>query len=224
MSEDLHNYIRQAKETGTDHQTIKNRLVDAGWQPETVGDALRQHETKELSMPTIPKSISSQTPIAVVQALSTRGVEYYFMIIALAVLAVSLGFIMHNIASSFFEDSKLYALNASMMTGASSALVVSLPIFVFFFLRLKKAELQNPSLLLDPSRRRAIQILLITTFIVGLISAISYVIAFFSLSYGGMDSDYAPIGLLIADFVITTLIIGGIFANYWMDSHQKGTQ
>ncbi len=223
MGDDLHKYIRQARDSGADHQTIKDRLVGAGWHPQTVSDALHQHGASEQSAPpTLPVNTRSQTPIAVVQALSTRGVEYYFMIIALAVVAVSLAIILHNIASSLFDDGKVYAFNTATMTGASSALIVSLPLFIFFFLRLKKAELQNPSLLLDPSRRRAIQILLIVTFVVGLISVISYVIAFFSLTYGGNDE--SPTGLIIADFVISTLIVGGVFANYWMDSHQKGAQ
>lgn len=217
MSEDLHNYIRQARQNGADHQTIKDRLVGAGWHPQTVGEALDMHQ------PALAATHNkTQMPIAVVQALSTRGVEYYLMMIALVVSAISLGLVLHSIAAQLFSDSTAYSFNTSVMSFASSALVVSLPLFIFFFLRLKKAELRTPSLLADPSRRRAIQIVLITSFVFGLLSTASYVFAFFSLSYGGTDTEGESISLLIADFVIATLIIGGIFANYWMDSHQKG--
>ena len=221
MSEDLHNYIRQARQSGADHQTIKDRLVGAGWHPQTVGEALDMQGAGE--QPTLTDAHGkSQTPIAVVQALSTRGVEYYLMMITLVTSAISLGLVLHSIAAQLFSDAAGYSFNASFMSFASSALVVSLPLFIFFFLRLKKAELRRPSLLVDPSRRRAIQIVLITSFALGLLTTAIYVFAFFSLSYGGVDTEGENVGLLIADFVITTLIIGGIFANYWMDSHQEG--
>ena len=229
MSDDLHNYIRQAQQDGTDHQTIKDRLVRAGWHPQTVGEALDMQTSNTREIPNAPsesslngsKPAKPQNPIAVVQTLSTRGVEYYLMLIALAASAVSLGLVLHSIAGELLTDASAYAFAAGMMSFASASLIVSLPIFIFLFLRLKKAELLNPRLRLDPSRRRGVQITLILTFIVGLFSAIGYVFTFFNAGYGGLDAGY-NIGLTIADLVITAVIVGGIFAYYWIDSHPKG--
>lgn len=226
MNDDLHSYIRQARDSGADHKDIKDRLVDAGWHPNTVSSALDAHapETPPVpghNPPPMLQADRAQTPIAVVQTLTTRGVEYYLMLISLAVSAASLGAVLHNIATELFSDASSYSFAGGMMSFAGAALLVSLPLFILFFLRLKKAELTNPSLLADPSRRRAIQIALIVTFVAGIISAIGFVFALFNLSYGTAEEE-TNVGLTIADLVITVLIVGGIFTYYWLDSHRKG--
>ncbi|HZM64545.1 MAG TPA: DUF5671 domain-containing protein [Candidatus Saccharimonadales bacterium] len=225
MSEDLQQYIRRARESGADHQTIKDRLVGAGWHPRTVSEAMQMHGTgggQGSDGALSGAGLKPHMPIAVVKAYTTRGMEYYLMMIALTVSALSLGLVLHTIFANLFDDSGSYVFGSGLTAFASAALIVTLPIFGFFFLRLKRAELHDRSLLIDPSRRRAVQIMLFISFIVGIISTISYVFAFISLSYGSAETEGVKLGPIIADFITSLLIIGGIFMYYWFDSHRKG--
>jgi hypothetical protein len=233
MNQDLHDYIKHARDRGIDHQTIKDNLVAHGWEPSDVDAAMHHHMphqpapvAPEAPMPAQPHSASQPAaPIAVVQSYSTRGVEYFLMIIALAIAATSFGALLHDIAQAIFKDNSTPSFTDGLMSFAGSALIVSLPLFIFFFLRLKKAELQDSALKLDASRRRAIQVTLILSFLIGVFTLIGYVYTLFNAgqgSYGDTDgSSGSEIGLTIVDMIITLGIVGGIFAYYWIDSHPK---
>jgi hypothetical protein len=227
MSQELHDYIRQAKEKGAHHTDIKMSLVGAGWHPTAVDDAIRQHDNMH-SAPTPPASLNAdmaspngpQAPVPVVLNYSSRGVEYFLMLIALAISATALGALLHSLAGEMLNDGGTNIFMDGIMSFAGSALVVSLPIFIFFFLRLKKAELANPRLRFDASRRRAVQIALFVSFVIGIFSLISYVFTFMNSGGDSYGTD-SSIGLTIADMIITIGIVGGIFGYFWMDSQQE---
>lgn len=232
MNDELHSYIRKAHHSGDDHQTIRDRLIGAGWHPTTVNDALDKHSPKDLGAAPVEAALGEpnfsaagatqpQDPIGVVKVFSTRGVEYYFMLIALAVSATALGTLLISIAEEILGDSRS-TFDPSVMAFTASALIVSFPIFAFLFLRLKKAELLNPRLRLDQSRRRMVQIALIVSFVVGLFSTIGYLFTLLAAAFGGSDYEVANVGLMIADLIITLGIVGGIFTYFWLDSHRKG--
>lgn len=232
MNDELHSYIRQAKSNGDDHKTIHSRLVGAGWHPDAVKSALDKH-TQQLGIAPVDTAVNEPTfsvvpspsqPIGVVKVFSTRGVEYYFMLITLAVSAGALGTLLLSIADIIFSDSSSTFDATGIMAFTAAALIVSFPIFAFLFLRLKKAELLNPGLRQDQSRRRMVQIALIVSFLVGLFSTISYLFVLLAAAFGGSDYEVADVGLMIADFVITIAIAGGIFVYFWLDSHRKGEQ
>ena len=101
---------------------------------------------------------------------------------------------------------------------ASAGLTVSLPIFAFLLIRLKKAERANPELKSDPSRKRAIQIIFIGTILVRISNFIFYVYAIFN---AGRTADTSlitassPAGGIPGNLVhllITTVIAGSILA------------
>jgi len=231
MNDELHDYIRQAKRGGDDHQAIRERLVSAGWHPATVGDALDKHTPQQLGVPPVEAAMAEQTlttanqtqPIGVVKVFSTRGVEYYFMLIALAISATALATLLLSIAQELFGGGSS-TFDTGVMAFTASALIVGFPIFAFLFLRLKKAELENPRLRLDQSRRRMVQIALIGSFIIGIFSTIGYLFTFLAAAFGGSDYEVSDVGLMVADFVITLAIVGGIFTYFWLDSHKKGEQ
>ncbi|HSX01190.1 MAG TPA: DUF5671 domain-containing protein, partial [Candidatus Saccharimonas sp.] len=106
---------------------------------------------------------------------------------------------------------------------ASPALIVALPIFAILFLRLKKAEDAEPAIRSDPSRRHAIQLLLIVAFAWGIGRLIVYI---YSLLNGNGADSYlgsnitAPLGNFLHT-LITVTIAGGLFAYYWIDEHRE---
>ena len=226
MHNQMFEYVAKARDKGLSDAAIKSNLVLAGWEA-TLAEAVL---TADLSMPApaapqAPVSSrfgnnSGSEPIAVVSNFTTRGLEYIIMFIALAVTAVSLGLVLHNLV-----DGLMGVANSSyegVVSYSTSALVVGLPIFLLLFLRLKKAELGNRALVIDPSRKHAVQLTLIITFIIGIWKVISYI---YSLLNAGNSSvtEYGTNPTLTGNLVhtlITLIIAGGIFAYYWRDSHK----
>ena len=149
-------------------------------------------------------------PIPVVKVMSPRGVEYVFLTIALFTAAVALGGALISLFNGKYDFSVL-ALPAS-------TLLVSLPTFAFFFLRLKKSELKNPALKLDVSKRRSTQFIQITTFLIVFFTLIGFIATIFYK----MASQYnGSLLKLFLDVLVVILIAGGILAYYWRDEHHK---
>jgi len=221
----LFDYVAKARDKGLSDPVIKSNMVLAGWDADLADAVL----TADLSLPApvAPKTPSNRLgggspnePIAVVSNFTTRGLEYIIMFIALAVTAVSLGLVLHNLV-----DNLMNVANSSyegVVSYSTSALVVGLPIFLILFLRLKKAELTDSSLFHDPSRKRAVQLTLIVAFIVGIWKVISYIYTLLNAGNNSV-SDYGTNPTLTGNLVhtvITLAIAGGIFAYYWRDSHK----
>ncbi len=219
----LLDYIAAAREKGYSDDQIKHDLVSAGWDKKMVSAAIRPDG--DLPVPPPPPETDPSSPRPVVQNLSTRGLEFIIMFIALGVAAVALGSLLHSSVNTLFGSNESILGSGGSMPFAASALVVAFPILAYLFLRLQKAELANPSLRLDASRKRAIQITLVVTFLVGLGNVIYFV---YSLMSGNNNDAYNTFGSsaansLLGNFVhlvITLAIAGGIFVYYWRDEHQ----
>ena len=230
MHTQLFDYVTKARDKGLSDPVIKSNLVIAGWDADLADAVL----TADLSLPApaAPKAASSDEltggsrnePIAVVSNFTTRGLEYIIMFIALAVTSVSLGLVLHNLVDNLMGVSN--SSYEGLVSYSTSALVVGLPIFLLLFLRLKKAELGDSNLFHDPSRKRAVQLTLIITFIIGIWKVISYIYSL--LNAGNYSvSDYGTNPSLTGNLVhtiITVAIAGGIFAYYWHDSHKADAQ
>lgn len=88
----------------------------------------------------------SDQPVPVVKVLSVRGVEYAMMTIALWIGAGAMIWallVLINGLSSF-----------AALAMPISLLLVSVPVFSVLFVRLKRAELINPDLRYEASKRR----------------------------------------------------------------------
>ena len=97
-------------------------------------------------------------------------------------------------------------------------LLVSLPIFAWLFLRLKKAELLDMNARMDASKRRTTQAIQIITFTFCFFTLIGFVTVVFAKmggSYGG------SIGKVILDVLVIEAIAGGILFYYWRDEHKR---
>jgi len=150
------------------------------------------------------------TPQPVVKVLSPRGVEYVFLTVTLFTAAAGL-------------ISALIALvngktDFGVLEFPTAILVVSVPIFAWLFLRLKKAEVNNPSLRQEPSKRRSTQYIQIVSFVICLFTLIGMLTAIFSKMSGSFGSE--SLMKLILDAVVILAVLGGILLYYWRDEHR----
>lgn len=230
MNLQLLDYVKQARQKGLADEQIKTNLVSAGWNAAEVADAVAWKEG-DLVVPAPPTPPAPQVPVAapaastgpqspspVVEQLSTRGVEYTIMFIALGIFATSLGNILHNFVNDAFTSGPSYGGAASF---SAAALLVSFPVFAILFLRLKKAELDKPETRQDPSRRKSVQLTLIISFLFAIGHLSTYL---FMLMEGNSFSGDAGEGVAsILNMLITITIAGGIFAYYWLDEHRHAS-
>src|ERR1035441_4219828 len=127
-----------------------------------------------------PQSAGGVVPMPVVRVLSPRGVEYVFMTVALLTGALGLGSALISLVNGKTEF--------SVMAFPAATLLVSVPVFAWLFLRLKATELADPSLRLDPSKRRSTQFIQIASFLVSFFTVIGYVSAVFDKMSGDRKS------------------------------------
>ncbi len=236
MHPELNKYIADKRTHGLSDEAIKDNLVAGGWNETTVSAALRGDASEVPAPPPPPAGPvvspiaagGQPAPVAVVQNFTTTGLEYIIMFISLWVTATSIGFLAHEMVNNALanDTSNTYSF-AGFDQMSVAALIVSLPIFTILFLRLKKRENNDASIKNDPSRKKAVQLTLIVTFLTGLLNVIGYIYGLLTPATSG-TSDYIGIGastqggiINLAHTLITLLIAGGIFAYYWHDEHKK---
>jgi hypothetical protein len=165
------------------------------------------------SSPTVSSSSLSRPgddkPIPVLEVLSVRGVEYGMMTIVLWIGALTLGWVILN----FINGSRGF----NYVVVPTSALVVCVPIFSWFFLRLKRAELADPGLRFDPSKRRWSQITQILAYTAVLVNLIYFV---YTLLQHASSTKGPSVSKAAANLVVILVIAGGVLFYYWRDEHR----
>ncbi len=151
-------------------------------------------------------------PVPVVQVLSVRGVEYGMMSITLWVLASTLAWLLLNLVNG--------SRTFDYLVVPTSALVVCLPFFAWLFIRLKKAELANSSLVHEPSRRRWSQTTQFVAFIATLTNLIVFVYAMLS-RFGTDKKPSETILKQVLSMLVVLVIAGGVLVYYWLEDHRK---
>jgi hypothetical protein len=152
---------------------------------------------------------SDDRPVPVVKVLSVRGVEYAMMSILLWLGAGSLIFILVSIISGMSGfDSLAFPI---------SMLLVCLPGFAFLYLRLRKAELSDPSLRLEASKRRYSQITQILAFLTCFFNIVTVVYILISMAGG---EEVGSIGKVLGSAAAVLAVAGGILVYYWFDEHK----
>jgi hypothetical protein len=230
---DIKQYIQNAREKGLDDGEIKTRLLDTGWDAHEVYQALEEDPelvpprpemtksdkvyTEEKALDSAPKSEGQTKSVNVLSGgFSAKGFEYIIFFITLGIVALSLAAMMHNLVDLLVQTEK-YSFYRETLSFSVAALVVVLPIFLFLLLKLKKDELKHPSIKLDPSRRRAIQLLMLITFLIGVIKLVAFVYNILGTaepSYYGRETNILA-ELLHA--LVTIGVAGGIFIYYWKE-------
>lgn len=168
----------------------------------TVAD--RPAPTTSLVMPH-----GSDGPVPVVRVLSVRGVEYAMMTIALWFSATSLAWILLNIFNG--------SANFNFLVVPVSVLISSLPIFAVLFIRLKRAELANPALRFDPSKRRLSQLTQVFAFLACLINISVFA---YNIMQKINGSGTTTIVKAIVSLLVVLAVAGGILVYYWFDEHR----
>jgi hypothetical protein len=159
--------------------------------------------------PSLSGGVTSDMPVPVVQALSVRGVEYAMMSLSLWFGAGALLWALLSVINGG-KTFDLLALPAAI-------LVVSVPIFGLLFLRLRREELADPALRLDPSKRRLSQFTQIFTFSTCFFNVIAFVYELMQ-KFGGRFT--GSFGKLVLNLFVVFVVAGGIFMYYWVDEHR----
>jgi hypothetical protein len=150
------------------------------------------------------------TPQPVVFVLSPRGVEYVFLTIALITSAIGLISALLSLVNG--------ETGFDVLAFPVALMLVGVPVFAALFLRLKNAELTNPSLALDASKRRSTQFIQISSFLVCFFTLIGFVTSIFAKISGNLDSSIFKVFL---DVLVISVVAGGILAYYWRDEHRS---
>ncbi len=145
-------------------------------------------------------------PQPVVQVLSPRGVEYVFLTIVLFTGAVNL------IAALVILING--NIDFSLLAFPTAALLVTVPAFAWLFLRLKRAELANPQLALDPSKRRSTQFIKVISFTTCLFTLIGFLFGLFIKIGGNYNGSFVK---FFFDMLVILAVAGGILAYYWVN-------
>lgn len=160
--------------------------------------------------PTIPPVAKYPDPVPVVKVYSVRGVEYGMMTIALWFAASSLTWVLVNIVNG--------SSNFDLLVIPVSILVTSIPIFSILFLRLRRAELSNPGLRLEPSKRRWSQLTQFLAFIVCLVNLTFLV---YSLLQHFANDGTNNVVKSVGSAAIILVVAGSTLAYYWFDEHRN---
>lgn len=161
-------------------------------------------------LPAAPSGFSmNDQPMPVVKVLSVRGVEYLMMMFNLWIADAALLWIVLALFNG--------QVGFSILAFPIAVMLVTGPIFAYLFLRLKKAELLDPSLRFDPSKRRTTQLTQLFTFLVCIANVIGFIYVVLNKMGGGGGMS---IGKAFLNMLAVLIVIGGVFAYYWIDEHR----
>lgn len=169
----LEEYIHQARKQHLSDSAIQKNLIDAGWDSQTVNLALGLEMPPALTVP-VPPSPAVHSSIATDSLWNWDSFEHILMFLSLYTLVISIGITLYFFVDRLFPIAKVnsnYSLAVSefgdiVLSGVLSAIIVSLPLFSFFFLNILSRTKKNPALRNIFARKRLIYITLIITFII----------------------------------------------------------
>jgi hypothetical protein len=159
--------------------------------------------------PAAPPAPRLEPSVPVVKVYSVRGVEYGLMTFmvwfgAAAIVWCLLALV--NNQSSF-----------DVLAMPVALLLTTLPVFGYLFTRLRKAELANPALRYEPSKRRFSQLSMFVSFFICFFNIVSFVYLLLSST---TEDSYSSIGKSALNLLVILAVVGGIFAYYWVDEHR----
>ena len=232
MSQEIQNFIDAAKQKGLSEHEIKQKLLSAGWEHTLIDSALEglavpmPPKQDDLSVPS-PNPVSISQPVTIVQNQSTRGLEYNIMFLALLVTAFGFAGLLHDLVD-LITNTSVYEHIGGVF--AITSLVVLGPIFTILFFRLRKAEESEPNLRKDPFRKKWVQSTLLFSFLIGIGHIIYFVYSILSPDRNSAY-DYYQSGAtagsettaLALHVFVTLVVVGGIFAYYWVDEHKSNS-
>lgn len=212
-------YIKKARNKSKSDSTITDELETVGWSTEQIKAGFLLIDNPDIPIPSSDVKAASrpQRDILIPGDAGNPGgmwdaFEHILMFISLYVLAGSLTFMLQYFVDRWIPrfnpydyGYNNYSNNTSALRSYISALIVSTPLFVFFYLRITKKTEHTPDLRHLPARKFLIYLTLVVTFIIEVISVIVLVYEFIS-------------GNVTMNFFLKLLIIlavsGAIFGYY----------
>lgn len=142
--------------------------------------------------------------------VSSYSTEYIFLTISLLSAALGLTIALLALVNGVFDF--------AVLVFPAATLILALPIYSWFFGRLRWAERRNPRLRYTLTRRICSKLVQTLMFITVLFTAIGFLTLLLAKMGTGYDGSLAQITLNV---VVIELIAGSILTYYWRDEHQK---
>ena len=220
VSKELDSYIEKLRKNGTDDHVIKQNLIAAGWQENDIDQALNPPTPPAPPAPSFrdqPMNAQSNPHSA---PSMWDAFEHILLFISLYVLATAIAFILHYFIDHWFpavDDTERYIARGfakTMLRIYNASLIVSYPLFVFFFWRITKRTMEFPALRSLRSRKFLIYLTLVVTFLI-MISYIIYTI--FSFLEGNITVNF------ILHLIVTLAVAGSVFGYYLQQVREDRT-
>lgn len=189
------------------HQPVQPPAQPNHWEQPTF---VPQPPAPAPTPPPAPAADDMPAPMPVLNVLSPRGIEYAFMTISLFISSIGLTSVLIALVNG--------KAGFEVLSFPVATMLVSVPIFAWLFLRLKKAELTDPSLKRDVSKRRNTQFTQIVTFLITMFTLIGLITVIFAKIGGQYDSSMVK---TILDCLVLLVVYGGILVYYWVDEHRR---
>lgn len=202
----LADYIRKSRIEGYTDDTIKNNLIEVGWNLKDINDTLGISSSNNVPMPgaSIPPSPSYTN--------MWDAFEHVLMFISLYFMATSFALILHQFINKWAPGTDSYRYSSSIssfsdwiLRASLASLIVTFPLFAFFHLDINKRTLKNNAIRNLKSRRTLIYTTLVGTFLIMLGKIIQTVFNFLN---GNVSFNF------ILHFFVTVSVSAMIFAYY----------
>ncbi|GEM_PF-1563697 len=180
ITPEIQDYVTKKKAEGISDEVIKANLLSVGWPENQITEALAgEVKTSDIPLPKIP------TPPAQTGTM-WDSFQHILMFISMYVLYISLALMIHqyidkwapgvtnNPYASFAYDS----YNTILLRIYMAALIVSFPLFSFFFIKITKHTKENPNIKNMVARKLLTYGTLVVTFIVVLVNVVQAVYGF----------------------------------------------
>lgn len=212
ITNELIDFIKQAKLKGLSDEEIILKLKHAGWSTEDIQKALESKN--DLVVPKPPKLITDDIQMSKSNPSFSMwdAFEHILMFVSLYLLSTSIGLTLHFYVDKWFPgisnksySSDLNSWDLKLLRGYLASLIVSFPLFAYFFLKVSQRTQKYPLIRQLRARKFLIYLTLIITFLIVIGNVISIVYEFIN---GNVTLNF------ILHFIITVGISSIIFSYY----------
>lgn len=209
---ELQEYVKKARKEHINEPDMKRDLRASGWLDRDIDEAIRSNPL--IKPPAPPKGylgISSEGGLAAISSPTMwDAFEHILMFISLYVLAIAFALTLHLFVDRFVPGvPEMYRqpgnADVGMLRGYLAALIVSFPLFAFFFLRITGRTLKNPLIRAIPARKFLIYATLVVAFVIVTGNIINIIYNFLN---GNVNLNF------FMHFIVTSIVSGSVFAYY----------
>jgi hypothetical protein len=199
-AEDLNLFMRDALARGIPRDRIREVLIEAGWRPDQVEDALRSFADVDFAIP-VP------TPRATVSA--KEAFLYLILFTTLYISAYSLGRLLFELVNAQIPDpAATREWSANAVRWAIARIVIAFPIYAYATYRIRRNMNDMPATRGSPIRRWMTNIAM---FIAVVILVCDLVVLVYEFLDGALTLP------LLLKLIVVGVIAGGILIYYFRE-------